>query len=150
MMTMDIFDRIMEWRVLRPFRPFYKKYKEQLLYLLFGGLTTVVSIGVFALFTEAIPLDELVANILSWIFAVLFAFVTNRTWVFQGAKTENLWKQMLTFYAGRLATLLVEELMLLVLVKWLLLNAMAVKLAAQVVIVILNYVISKLFIFRKQ
>ena len=149
-MEQDIFDRIMARKIFRTVRPFYKKYKEQLLYLLFGGLTTVVSIGIFAFFTAVIPLDELVANILSWIFAVLFAFVTNRIWVFQGARSERLWYQMVTFYAGRLTTLLVEEAMLLVLVKWLQFSPMAVKLMAQVIVLVLNYILSKWVIFRSK
>lgn len=145
----DIFDRIFSARLLRFARPVYTRYKEQLLYLFFGALTTVISIGVFALFTKVIPCDELVANILSWILAVLFAFLTNRTWVFQSAAGESFGKQMVSFYLGRVATLLIEEALLLVFVKWLLWDGMIVKIAAQVIIVVLNYVISKLFIFKK-
>lgn len=145
----DIFDRIFSARLLRFAQPAYTKYKEQLLYLFFGALTTVISIAVFALFTEVIPCDELVANILSWILAVLFAFLTNRTWVFQSAAGKRFGKQMVSFYLGRVATLLIEEALLLVFVKWLLWDGMIVKIAAQVIIVVLNYVISKLFIFKK-
>lgn len=128
---------------------FYKKYKEQILYLFFGGLTTLISIGVFAFFTKEIPLDELIANIISWVIAVLFAFVTNRLWVFESAKDKGIIKQILSFYAGRLATLGVEEVLLLVFIKLLSLNSIAVKTTAQIVVIILNYIISKIFIFKK-
>ena len=128
---------------------FYKKYKEQILYLFFGGLTTLISIGVFAFFTKVIPLDELIANIISWVIAVLFAFVTNRLWVFESAKDKGIIKQILSFYAGRLATLGVEEVLLLVFIKLLSLNSIAVKTTAQIVVIILNYIISKIFIFKK-
>lgn len=144
----DIFDRIFSAKPLRFAQPFYARYKEQLLYLFFGALTTAVSIGVYALFTQVIPCDALIANVISWIFAVLFAFLTNRTWVFQ-AEGQSFLRQLLTFYLGRVATLLVEEAMLFVFVKLLHMDGMVIKLIAQVVIVILNYVISKLFIFRK-
>ena len=145
----DIFDRIFSLGILRFAQPLYRKYKEQLLYLFFGALTTAVSIGSFALFTVMIPCDELVANVISWFLAVLFAFLTNRTWVFQSASDKGFWGQMLTFYLGRVTTLLIEEALLLIFVKWLMWDAMLVKIAAQIVVLILNYLISKLFIFKK-
>ena len=143
----DIFDRIFSWRILSFARPFYQKYKQVLLYLFFGALTTAVSLGSFALFTFVIPCDELIANIISWLLAVLFAFFTNRTWVFQSTD-QGFWQQMLSFYLGRVSTLLIEEALILIFVKWLLWDAMAVKIAAQIIVLILNYVISKLFIFK--
>ena len=145
----DIFDRLFS---LKPFcivQPFYQKYKEQLLYLFFGALTTAVSLGTFYLFTAVIPLDPLIANILSWIFAVLFAFLTNRTWVF-ASTDQPFFRQMVSFFLGRVSTLLMEEMILLVFVTWLQLNAMAIKIAAQVLVLIMNYVISKLFVFKKK
>ena len=69
----DIFDRIMEWKILSIFNPFYKKYKEVLLYLFFGGLTTFISIGSYAFFDISMHMDPMIANIFSWILAVLFA-----------------------------------------------------------------------------
>lgn len=147
----DIFDRLMSLPGLRLLEPFYRKHREVLLYLLFGGLTTVVSVLVYGLFTEVVRLHVLVANVISWVAAVTFAYLTNRAWVFgqkpAGAKATLV--QMAAFYGGRLATLGVEELILLTFITWLGLPGMAVKLAAQVVIVILNYVVSKLFVFRK-
>ena len=145
----DIFDRVFSMKALGFFRPIYFKYKEQLLYLFFGALTTVISIAAFALFTRVIPCNVLLANIISWVLAVLFAFLTNRTWVFQGASDKSFGKQMASFYLGRVATLLVEEALLLVFVTWLHFDSMVIKIAAQVAVVILNYVISKLFIFKK-
>ncbi len=129
---------------------FYKKHKAKLLYLFFGGLTTAVSIGVFALFTRLIPLGELVANLISWVFAVLFAFLTNRRWVFPEGRGDPIVPQMVRFYLGRLSTLLIEETLLLIFVALLQCNDMAVKIAAQLVVLVLNYLISRLFIFKKQ
>ena len=148
-MKEDIFDRLMHLPVLRVFEPFYKKHKEVLLYLLFGGLTTVVSIVTFALFI-ALGINELIANVLSWILAVLFAYVTNRTWVFSSdAETKGaVIREMISFFGGRLATLLVEEAILAVFITWLGFPAMWVKVVAQVVVIVLNYVISKFFVFK--
>ena len=64
----DIFDRLMHLPGLRIFEKFYKKNKEVLLYLLFGGLTTIVSIGTFAWFNVGMHMNELIANVISWPF----------------------------------------------------------------------------------
>lgn len=147
----DVFDRLMALPVLRMFQPFYRKHKEVLLYLFFGGLTTLISIASFALFYHLLGLNEHAANVISWILAVLFAFLTNRAWVFSagtGGGTTFL-RQMASFFGGRLATLGVEEALLLVFLTWLRLPALPVKIAAQVVIIVLNYCISKFFVFRK-
>ena len=79
----DIFDRIFSLKLLSPFHPLYRKYKEPLLYLFFGGLTFFLSIGLYWLFTYPLRLTPLVANALSWIICVAFAYVTSRTRVFK-------------------------------------------------------------------
>ena len=121
-MKKDIFDKIMELPGLRIFQTFYKKYKEILLYLFFGALTMIVSIASYAICNLTFGINALVANIISWILAVMFAFYTNRIWVFQ-AQTNFI--------------------------TCLHYNSMVIKVIAQVVVVILNYVISKLWVFRK-
>lgn len=147
----DIFDKIMSLKMFRFAYPLYKKHKEPLLYIFFGALTTLVNIVVFILFTKAIILDELVANIIAWFVAVLFAYITNRIWVFNSncENTLKLIKEMLSFYFGRVFTLLVEEFILWLFIKKLLFSEIAVKIVAQVLIIVLNYIISKLFVFAK-
>lgn len=128
---------------------FFKKHKEILLYLFFGAVTTAVSILSFALFEWA-GLDVLVANVLSWIISVLVAFITNTLWVFESTLKEKVLQKALRFYAARLFTLAVEELLLLVFIKLLGFNSLVVKTVAQVVIIVLNYLLSKLFVFNKR
>ena len=145
----DIFDRMMALPILNIFEPFYKKNKEVLLYLFFGGLT-FVSIATYAVFNVSMGINELIANVMSWVLAVLFAFATNRVWVFQAPThtiTEFL-KQMLSFFGGRVVTLVIEEIILLVFITWLGFNSMVVKVIAQVIVIVLNYVISKFWIFK--
>lgn len=148
----DIFDRMMHLPGLCIFEKFYLKHKEVLLYLLFGGLTTIVSIGTYAWFNVKLGLNELIANVISWIFAVLFAYVTNKIWVFQSRnlKWNELAAEICKFFGGRLFTLAVEEGILFVFITLLHGNSVLVKIIAQVVIVILNYIISKLFVFREK
>lgn len=129
----------------------FHKHREMILYVFFGCFTTVVSIGSFILFEKILHIHELIANVLSWIFAVGFAYVTNRRWVFcSRAKGKALWAELCGFYGGRLLTLGFEEGFLLVFATWLSFNSTAVKLIAQVAVLIGNYILSKFLIFRKK
>ncbi len=151
MAEMDVFDRLFAVRLLRPLQPFWKRHREVLLYLFFGGLTTVISIGSFWVCNSLLSLNEHLANTISWVLAVLFAFLTNRVWVFRApAKGAAFWRQMIGFYGGRLATFLAEELVILVFVTWIGFPGLAVKIAAQIMVLILNYVVSKVFVFRNK
>lgn len=125
------------------------KKQEVLLYLFFGGLTFIVSIASYAFFDVALAMNELVANVLSWILAVSFAYITNKIWVFDAPThtMKELVKQMLSFFGGRVATLVIEELILLMFVTLLEFPSVPVKVVAQVIVIVLNYVISKFFVF---
>ena len=148
----DIFDRIMSLPLLRLFEPFYKKHKEGLLYLFFGGVTTLVSFFVFWLFDAVIDWDPLLANLISWVIAVAVAYITNRIWVFAAHATgaRAVLIEIVSFYLSRVATFLMEEGILLIFVTLLDLPSMPVKIAASVLVVLLNYVFSKIFVFRKK
>ena len=134
----DVFDKIMRLPPFKKIEPFYKRHKEVLLYLFFGGVVTVVSIGSYQLACAVFGIDALISNVISWILAVLTAYITSRIWVFRSTADTR----------GRAATLAIEELIILVFVTWLQFNSLAVKLAAQVIVVLLNYVFSKLWIFK--
>lgn len=147
----DIFDKIMHLPALNLLEPFYKQHKEGLLYLFFGGLAFLLSVCLFWVFHVLLSVNELIANVFTWVICVCFAYMTNRTWVFR-AKTNGFGafvKQMGGFFAGRLFTLVVEELIIFVFITQLAFNSMVVKILAQVVVIVLNYVISKLLIFKK-
>lgn len=146
----DIFDKIMGLPVLNIFEPFYKRNKEILLYLFFGGASFLLNVALFALLNIKFGMNELLANVICWIACVLFQFFTNRLWVFD-AKTDNakgFLAQMTAFFGGRLFTLAVEEAILLVFITWLGFNSMLIKIIAQVVVIVLNYVISKKVVFK--
>ena len=146
----DIFDKMMSLPGLRRFYGLYEKYKSILLYIFFGGCTTVVSIGSFILLETVLGLNELIANIGSWILAVRFAYVTNRVWVFRSCvRGKAVGKEILSFFSGRLITLGLEEAMLLIFVTWLQFNGTAIKVIAQIAVLIGNYLISKWITFRK-
>lgn len=126
------------------------KYRDVILYLIFGVCTTIVNLAVFWVLISPLKVNELIANIIAWILAVLFAFLTNRDLVFHAGKSGSVISQMIKFYLGRAITLALEEAMLLVFITLLHFNSMAVKTIAQVLVIVLNFVISKLIIFRKK
>ena len=130
----------------------WKKYREFILYLFFGGLTTLVSIVSYAFCERVLGMDPLVANIISWILAVSFAYVTNRKWVFRSRAlgVEAVIKEAAAFYSGRLVTLAMEEAVLAVGIKWLGYDSIAVKIFAQVLVILANYFISKWVVFRER
>ena len=128
-----------------------RRYREVLLYCVFGFCTFLVSMATFALCNRLLGMDALIANVVSWIFAVLFAFFTNRRWVFDGDANaaKGLGAQIVSFFGGRLFTLAVEEAILALFVTLLGFDELIVKLVAQVVVIVLNYFISKFWVFRK-
>ena len=128
------------------------KYKQFLLYALFGGLTFVVSVMSYGFFCTLLAFNELFSNLLSWILAVSFAFFTNRIWVFQSPTntSREFFHQLLKFFSSRRATLGVEEIILLLFVTIMHLPNMLVKIAAQIIVIILNYILSKKVIFTSK
>ena len=107
----DLFDRLFSLPLLKWAEPFFERHREGLLYLFFGVLTTAVSWGVFYLFCYPLSVDELLANPISWVAAVLFAFFTNRTWVFR-THGGGVIREMALFFGARLSTLALEELII--------------------------------------
>lgn len=130
------------------------KYKEIIYYLIFGVLTTVVSLATYYALVYTIldpnkPIELQVANVVSWIFAVTFAYLTNRKFVFDSTN-PNVAKEAIKFYFARITSLLVDMLLMYILVTRLNYNDKIIKIIVQVVIIILNYILSKLIVFKKE
>ena len=130
----------------------YKKYEELINYLIIGILTTVVSLVTYYLLTLTI-LDAnnkvylQIANIISWLASVTFAYFTNRKFVFKVKNKSNI-KECLNFYISRISTLLIDMIIMYIFVSILKFDNKIVKLIAQVVIIILNYILSKFIVFK--
>ena len=148
----DIWDRLVRLRIFRWFEPFYRKYKEVLMYLFFGGLAFFLNLFLYWLFVVVLNINALIGNIFCWILCVAFQYYTNKTWVFDGRTSGkgDFVRQFISFWGGRLFTLAVEELMIFVFITSLHYNEMLIKLIAQVVVIVLNYIISKLVVFRRK
>ena len=129
------------------------KYREIIVYLIVGVLTTIVSLGVYygLVLTVLDPnkaIELQIANILSWVAAVTFAYFANRIFVFK-SKNSNMLKEGFKFCSSRIFTLLVDMLIMFVTVTLLHFNDKIAKIIVQVVVTILNYIISKFIVFKK-
>ena len=124
-----------------------KLKKEILLYIIFGVLTTIVNILVYLLFVN-LHVNYLVSNVLAWFFSVMFAYVSNRIRVFKSDES-NILKEAGLFYGGRIFTGIVDTGLMYLFVSILSVGDLTSKIIIQVIVVILNYLLSKLIIFKK-
>ncbi|HBF4428395.1 GtrA family protein [Clostridioides difficile] len=129
-----------------------KKHKETILYLFFGAFTTLVNIVSYLFFTRVILFNFMVANALAWILAVLFAYVTNKFFVFESKRIEIefLFKEFLSFVSFRLLSGVVEMLIMYVMIDLLFVNDVIVKVFTNIVVIVLNYLFSKMIIFKEK
>lgn len=130
----------------------YRKHKEAVDYLFWGGVAFFLSMVLFYLFANVMNIYEQLANILTWIICVIFTYLTNRTFVFcskvKGFK--NVFKECKDFVTARLLTLVMENAILFVMIDLLSINNMISKLVGQFVVIVSNYFLSKLWIFKKE
>lgn len=129
-----------------------KKYEEIISYLVVGFLTTLVSLLVYYIcvltfLDPNVALELQIANVISWICSVIFAYVTNRIFVFK-SKSKNIFKEISTFVSSRVLTLVLDMLMMYLMVTCIGLNDKICKIFVQIVVIVLNYVFSKLFVFK--
>ena len=129
----------------------YRKYKEAIDYLFWGGVAFFLSMILFYLFANVMDIYEQIANILSWILCVIFTYFTNRTFVFRSKVKgmKNIFKEFKDFVTARVLTLVMENAILFVMIDLLTINNMVSKLAGQFVVIVSNYILSKLWIFKK-
>lgn len=127
----------------------YKDYKMPILYIFFGGLTTLINIAVYSLFYYFVKIGNIPSNIVAWILAVFFAFVTNKLYVFE-SKSGSVWYELATFLVCRAGTGLLDLGIMYLSVDVLKLNELIMKILSNVIVIVLNYVFSKLIIFKKK
>lgn len=133
-----------------------RKYEEVIDYLFWGVLAFVLSMVLYWIFVGPFHWIDWIANIVDWIICVLFTYVTNRTFVFKS--TAKGFKARMTeftqFVSARLFTLVLEEIIIIVGGTFMGYNtglgAMVVKFIGQVVVIVTNYVLSKLWIFKEK
>ncbi|MCR2033576.1 GtrA family protein [Anaerofustis stercorihominis] len=137
-------------------KEYYEKYKELILYLVFGVGTTVVNWASYCICIKYVGINIFISNILSWVFATIFAFITNKIWVFDSKRWDiNIFcKELFLFVSTRLGTGAFEILFVPILINLGLnqmifgIEGMLSKIIVSITVVILNYVFSKLLIFK--
>ncbi len=129
----------------------FVKYKELILYAIFGGGATLINIVCFKLFDDALNTSYIVANVLAWLAAFIFAFITNKLWVFESkdCKSKKAIKEMLEFLIARLVTLVIDTFLMWLFIQVLIWNKLFAKIIVNVIVIIINYVASKFWIFKK-
>ena len=134
----------MNWRNL------YQKYKDVIPYAIFGVLTTLVNIVVYWIMAHICHFSVMISTVFAWVLSVLFAYLTNRKWVFnsEADSTQGILKEILSFFVCRLATGILDWVCMLVFVDLFHYPDMIIKVIANLLVIILNYVASKWFIFK--
>ncbi|UYO35526.1 GtrA family protein [Bacillus zhangzhouensis] len=129
----------------------FQKYREVVMYLVMGVCTTIVNIVSFYLFIEMFSMDYKTATVVSWVFAVLFAYITNKKYVFQqkARDKKSLMRELSSFFSVRLMSLGVDLGLMILFVSQMALNETAAKILVNFVIVVVNYAASKWFVFKK-
>ena len=130
----------------------YKKYREPLLYVIVGALTTAVNFIVYFLCTRQLGINELISNGIGWVCSVAFAYFTDKTIVFQSNsfKLSTLIKEMTAFVSARLVTGVMDMGLFYILHTLMNFNDFFVKIFINVLVIIGNYLFSKFVIFKKK
>lgn len=139
----------------------YRRYEEAIVYLIFGVLATGVNILVYGVCAGALAMSTFWSTSVAWVISVLFAYGTNRTWVFKSrSRGRQAWKEFFLFVGCRIFTYFTDVAFMwaavdvygaaFVPVKYQLLWELAAKFASNVIVVVLNYIFSKLIIFKRK
>lgn len=129
-----------------------RKYKFIILYGIFGVLTTLINIVSYSLFYSVFGVSNVISNIIAWVLSVLFAFITNKLWVFESKSFEFklFMAELGNFTLCRLATGVLDLGIMFVGVDLLKGPAIILKVVSNIIVIILNYVMSKVFVFKKK
>ncbi len=133
----------------------FKKYEELVMYGVFGLLTTVVNVIIFYILNYLFDISffenysYIFASIMAWIGAVVFAFITNKHFVFKVKETSGTFKEFCKFISFRILSLLFDLFIMFILVDIFIVNDLVSKIIANIFVVILNYFFSKIFVFKK-
>ncbi|WP_277062205.1 GtrA family protein [Solobacterium moorei] len=127
-----------------------EKYKSILMYLFFGICTTVINIVTYWMFYISLDFLNVLSTIFSWIISVLFAYITNKLWVFESRSfgKKVLVREIATFFGARFISGIIDLAIMFLFVDMLLFPAMIIKFISNIFVVIFNYVASKVVIFK--
>ncbi|MBR3140608.1 MAG: GtrA family protein [Methanobrevibacter sp.] len=122
--------------------------RELILYVVFGAFTFFVNLISYFFFANILNINYLVSNAIAWFLSVLFAYITNRTWVFE-SKSPKILKEMSLFFGGRIFSGAVDMVLMYTFIDLLVFNDSISKIVVQIIVIVLNYVFSKLIVFKE-
>ena len=127
------------------------KYKELIMYGIMGVLSTLVNIVSFTIFEKVFGIPALISNVIAWVITVIFAYITNKLYVFNSKTTgkKDLFREIASFFSCRIVTEIISILMMNAAV-WFSINDILMKVVSNIVVIILNFVFSKLIIFKNE
>lgn len=130
----------------------YKKYEEGFNYLIFGFLAFVLNYVLYYVLVSMLHMNHLVATVISWVLTVIFAYWTNHTFVFKSKNMSalSLAKEFASFIGARIATEVLEVALMYLMVDIAGMNQYIAKLIGQFVVIVTNYFLSKLWIFKEK
>lgn len=125
--------------------------RETISYLIFGILTTIVDAVTFFILNKMFKIEYILATIVAWVLAVLFAYITNKIWVFKSKsiKFSIVITEAISFFIARLVSLIFTIMWMIITVEFFKMDSMISKLLSNIFVVIMNYFFSKLFIFKR-
>ena len=121
--------------------------RELILYVVFGAFTFFVNLISYFFFANILNINYLVSNAIAWFLSVLFAYITNRTWVFE-SKSPKILKEMSLFFGGRIFSGVVDMVLMYTFIDLLVFNDSISKIVVQIIVIVLNYIFSKLIVFK--
>lgn len=121
--------------------------RQVILYLLFGVLTTLVNILFYIFFADILQINYLVGNVLAWFLSVVFAYITNRIWVFE-SESEKILLEFSLFIGGRIFSGFLDTLLLFIFVSLMSINDIISKIVIGVIVIIINYLVSRNIVFK--
>ena len=127
----------------------YNQYKMPILYIIFGGLTTLVNIIAYFICYDISGISNVLSTIIAWTLSVIFAFITNKFYVFE-SKENDVFYEISTFFGCRLGTGILDVGVMYLTVDILKWNALLMKIISNVIVIVLNYILSKVIIFKKK
>ena len=127
------------------------KYKQVILYVCFGGMTTVVNVVMYYSCYNILKVANVLSTVYAWLVAVVFAFITNKLWVFESRSFDGkvLSREISSFFGARIATGFLDILVMYFAVDLMNWNSTIWKLLGNIIVIVLNYIASKLLIFKK-
>lgn len=130
----------------------WDKYRKLIMYVIFGGCTTLVNLAVYWLSAYILNINLEASTIIAWFIAVLFAYLTNRKWVFQSkaGACRKVIREVILFFTCRFATGVIDVVGMIILVEWLHIDDLFSKLVLNLLVIVMNYIASKLVVFKEK